>query len=75
MNMMTDEEADAMDEYYTKNPPKVDPSKNFLVNKPYRMVVVDEFTANYIATKARIANTTPGEFLGQLVREKIALSA
>ena len=28
MKEMTDEEADALDEYYTKNPPKVDPSKN-----------------------------------------------
>ena len=28
MKEMTEEEADALDEYYTKNPPKVDPSKN-----------------------------------------------
>ena len=27
MKEMTEEEADALDEYYTKNPPKVDPSK------------------------------------------------
>jgi len=27
MEIMTDEEAFALDEYYTKNPPKVDPSK------------------------------------------------
>jgi len=27
MGIMTDEEAFALDEYYTKNPPKVDPSK------------------------------------------------
>jgi len=25
---MTEEEADYWDEYYTKNPPKIDPSKN-----------------------------------------------
>ena len=24
---MTEEEADALDEYYTKNPPKIDPAK------------------------------------------------
>ncbi|MDR2072431.1 MAG: hypothetical protein LBP60_03240 [Spirochaetaceae bacterium] len=28
MKEMTDEEADYWDEYYTKNPPKVDPAKN-----------------------------------------------
>ena len=27
MKTMTEEEAFALDEYYTKNPPKVDPSK------------------------------------------------
>ena len=27
MKEMTEEEAFALDEYYTKNPPKVDPSK------------------------------------------------
>jgi len=27
METMTEEEAFALDEYYTKNPPKVDPSK------------------------------------------------
>ena len=27
MTEMTDEEADALDEYFTKNPPKVDPAR------------------------------------------------
>ena len=39
---MTDEEADALDEYYTKNPPKVDPSKNGgFAKKSFRMVALD----------------------------------
>jgi hypothetical protein len=28
MKEMTDEEAEYWDDYYTKNPPKVDPAKN-----------------------------------------------
>jgi len=28
MKEMTEEEADALDEYYTKNPPEIDPSTN-----------------------------------------------
>jgi hypothetical protein len=33
MKTMTDEEADALDEYYTKNPPKVDPKKMAALQK------------------------------------------
>jgi hypothetical protein len=72
MEMMTDEEADALYDYYTKNPPKLDPTKNRLANKPFRMVVVDDFSADYITTKARIANTTPTEVIADLVRQQVA---
>jgi len=46
---MTDEEADALDEYYTKNPPKVDPSKNGgFAKKSFRMVALDRLSEDYL---------------------------
>ena len=75
MKTMTDEEADALDEYYTKNPPKVDPSKNGgFAKKSFRMVALDDLSADYILTKALSDHKTPSEIIGELVREKIAVS-
>ncbi|MCL1812490.1 MAG: hypothetical protein FWG29_03085 [Treponema sp.] len=75
MKTMTDEEADALDEYYTKNPPKVDPSKNGgFAKKSFKMVALDDLSADYILTKALSDHKTPSEIIGELVREKIAVS-
>ncbi|MDR2581398.1 MAG: hypothetical protein LBC85_10460 [Fibromonadaceae bacterium] len=56
---MTDEEADALDEYYTKNPPRVDPSKNGgFARKSFKLVAIDNLCADYLITKAGRANGT-----------------
>ena len=69
MGTMTEEEAFALDEYYTNNPPKVDPSKA-RIRIP--MVRIDETTAEYLAEKAKATRRKPEEILSVLVREKIA---
>ena len=48
MEIMTDEEAFALDEYYTKNPPKVDPSKA-RIRIP--LVRLDNVSAEYLTKK------------------------
>jgi len=59
MKEMTEEEADALDEYYTKNPPKVDPSKN----------------GGFAKKSISIAtHTPPTERVSEMVRERIAAS-
>ena len=73
METMTDEEADALDEYYTKNPPKVDPSKNGgFARKSFKMVALDDLSANYLLTKALSEHKTPAEIISEMVRERIA---
>ena len=72
MENMSEEEAFVLDEYYTKNPPKVDPSKA-RIRVP--MVRVDRVTAEYLAEKAKSTQKTPEEILGMLVREKISANA
>jgi hypothetical protein len=71
METMTEEEAFALDEYYTKNPPKVDPSKA-RIRVP--MVRIDNITAEYLSEKASVSHEKPEEILSGLVREKLAVS-
>ena len=71
METMTEEEAFALDEYYTKNPPKVDPSKA-RIRVP--MVRIDNITAEYLSEKAKASHEKPEEILSGLVREKLAVS-
>ena len=71
METMTEEEAFALDEYYTKNPPKVDPSKA-RIRIP--MVRVDNETAEYLSKKAKATQKTPTDIINELVREKIVVS-
>ena len=75
MKEMSDEEADALDEYYTKNPPKVDLSKNGgFAKKSFRMIALDSLSEEYLLTRAIATHKTPTELIGELVREKIAAS-
>ncbi|GHV77773.1 hypothetical protein AGMMS49942_25940 [Spirochaetia bacterium] len=76
MKEMTDEEADYWDEYYTKNPPEIDPATNGgFAKKSFKMIAVDRLSENYLLTKALATHKTPTEIIGELVREKITASA
>ena len=71
---MTDEEADALDEYYTKNPPKVDPRKNGgFAKKSFKMVALDDLSANYLITRALADHKTPTELISDMIRREMAL--
>ena len=70
MPKMTEEEAEALDEFVTKYPPKVDPSKARHIS---RMVALDELSANYIISVSTASQKTPSQIIGELVREKIAV--
>jgi len=70
---MTDEEADALDEYYTKNPPRVDPRKNGgFAKKSFKLVAIDDFCADYLMTKALSDHKTPDQIINEILRERIA---
>ncbi|MCL2245062.1 MAG: hypothetical protein FWC03_11460 [Treponema sp.] len=73
MKTMTDEEADALDEYYTKNPPRVDPSKNGgFAKKSFKLIAIDDLSADYLITKALSDHKTPDQIINEMVREKLA---
>ena len=69
METMTEEEAFALDDYYTKNPPKVDPSKA-RIRIP--MVRVDSVTAEYLSEKAKKSHKTPSDIIGEMVQKELA---
>jgi len=76
---LTDEEYDALDEYYTKNPPKVDPKKNgtgFFTKRTAaaRTITVDSLSADYLTTKAISTHKTPAEIINEMIQERIAAS-
>ena len=72
MPRMTEEEAWALDEEVTKNPPRVDPLKARHVS---RMVAIDDFTADYIMSVSVGSHKTPTEIISDIVREKVTASA
>jgi hypothetical protein len=76
MKDLTDEEAVALDKYYTNHIPKVGPNEGgFFSNRTRHLMPVDDLSAAYIRTAAEAEHKTPVEIIGQLVREKIASSA
>jgi hypothetical protein len=72
METMTEEEAFALDEYYTQNQPTVDPSKA-RIRIP--MVRVDSDTAASLLSLARTTRKTPEEIVSELVRERAAAAS
>jgi hypothetical protein len=73
----TDEEYDALDEYYTKNPPKVsgDGKSGFFAQHKGHVIIVDDLSADWLRVKAAAEHTTPEGIVGQLIRKEIARTA
>ena len=75
MARMTEEEAAYWDDYYTKNPPKVDPAKKggyFTRQRELIDEVLDKVSADYIRAKAEAEHKMPAEIIGELVRKEVA---
>jgi len=76
MAVMTEEEADALDELLTRTTPDVNPAvRGITARKGFRMVHVDDFSAEYITSKALATRKTPAEIVHELVnKELVALT-
>jgi hypothetical protein len=74
MPVMTDEEADALDELLTKTTPILTNIPGVFARQRALLGALDDVAANYILTKAEAFHKTPSEVIGELVREKIAVS-
>jgi hypothetical protein len=72
---MTEEEANALDELWTKITPAIDTSKGgYFTQNMSHLVEVDDLTAAYIRAKADATHQTSAQIIGEMVRERIAAS-
>jgi hypothetical protein len=73
---MTEEEAFALSEKWTKATPKVGPNgSGFLAKKKSaHMVTIDGLSADYLFTKALAVHKTPAEIISDMVQEKLAIN-
>jgi hypothetical protein len=70
MEIMIEEEAFALDEHYTNNPPKVDPSKARIW---IPVVRVDSRTSEDLLFLSRTTRRTLEEIVSEMVREELSL--
>ncbi|MDR0669197.1 MAG: hypothetical protein LBF95_03860 [Treponema sp.] len=74
--MMTEEEADALDELYTKTIPPIRSGVGGPMTRQRELLrSLDEVAANYLITKAASSHKTVSQLIGELVREKINADA
>jgi hypothetical protein len=77
---MTEEEAFALDEKWTKTDPKIGPNgsgflsrrKAALAAQSARSITIDSFTADYLLTKAIADHKTPADIITDMVKERLA---
>ena len=77
MPILTEEEAEALDELLTTTTPEVNPNVEGPFIKNYRrsmMVVLDQISAQYLQSRMLATKQTPTELISELVQERIAAS-
>ena len=76
MPRMTDEEADALDELVTKNPPKVsgDGKSGIFMKHKGNIVILDDVSATWLRVTSESSQKTPAQIISEMVQEKIALA-
>ena len=74
MPILTDEEADALDEELTHTVPKLTDIEGPFI-KNYRrsmLVALDQFSAQYMQARMLATSKTPTEIISEMVRERVA---
>jgi hypothetical protein len=73
MAEMTEEEADALDELWTKTTPKINVGGGggFFSECKAQMVILDEQTARILNAKAMAIRQTPSELIASMIRKEL----
>ena len=76
MARMTDEEADALDEQVTKNPPKVtgDGKSGVFMKYKGNIVILDDVSATWLRVTSESTRKSTTELISEMIREKIAVA-
>jgi hypothetical protein len=74
MTDITAEEAEALDEQWTKNTPRLKPNgSGFISLRNARLMGLDDLSMDYLITRSEATKKSPGQIIGELIREKIAV--
>jgi hypothetical protein len=72
---ITEEEAEALDEQWTRNTPRLKPNgSGFVSRRSARLMGLDDLSMDYLTTKSEATKKSPAQIIGELIREKIAVS-
>jgi hypothetical protein len=70
---LTEEEYDALDDVWTKNPPKVsgDGKSGFFMRHKNEIVILDNVSATWLRLKSEITRKSATEIISDLVQKEI----
>jgi hypothetical protein len=75
MPILTDEEADALDELLTKTTPRTNPKvQGPFIKRRDTLVILDTFSAEYLKAKMLATRQTPAELIHGMIRREMALA-
>jgi len=77
MTILTEEEAEALDELLTNTTPEVNPNVEGPFIKNYRqgmMVALDQFSAQYLQSRMLATKQTPTELISDMIRKEMAVT-
>jgi hypothetical protein len=75
MQILTDEEADALDEMLTKTTPKTNPNiQGPFIKHRDTLVILDTFSAEYLKSRMLATKKTPTELINGMIRREMALA-
>jgi len=75
MPEMTEEEAFALDELYTKTTPKTRKGEGgFFTERRAGMLLLDEKTIHILNARAKSMHQTPSEFITQLIHKEVSVA-
>ena len=75
MPILTEEEAEALDEELTSNVPKLTDIEGPFIKSYHKgmMVALDQISTQYLQARMLATRQTPTELISEMVREKIAV--
>jgi hypothetical protein len=75
MSDMTEEEAWQLDELLTKTTPEIDPvTEGPFIKHRNTMVILDNLSAEYLASKMLTTKLSPTEIISNMVRRELSLA-
>jgi hypothetical protein len=75
MPILTDEEADALDELLTRTTPKTNPHvQGPFIRHRDTVVILDTFSAEYLKARMLATKKTPAELINHMIRREMALT-